>query len=280
MTFETVRTLGNNESAYSLSDIDSEPFTGLRLKIMSAKEALHIITEEELSIIESLGFEITGNSTQAAKFLNEHFAGFRIGEYLNALDDLLSPLTLVSIRGEFSFHEGPPPMLIIQYYSENNEDDQIGLAFSQAFTRYGNEIIAELDYLRIPVTARKKGVSKMLLNLNLQQYKAMGVSKIKLEAALSNGGLVWAKAFFVATEPEEVKAILTKAENGLPASQFKFVKRVYDNYYNEDPKGKAFPIVKWSQLAGMDQILQGSYWHGELDLNNSDILTKFKNYVA
>ncbi|WP_345213692.1 hypothetical protein [Mucilaginibacter gynuensis] len=127
---------------------------------------------------------------------------------------------------------------------------------------------------------RKKGISKILLNLNLQQYEVMGVSKIKLEAALSNGGLVWAKAFFVATEPEDVKIILVKAENELSAEQFKFVKRVYDNYYNQNPGGKAFPMSKWSQLAGMDQILQGSRWYGELDLSNSDILTKFKNYVA
>ena len=71
--------------------------------------------------------------------------------------------------------------------SDDNEDDQLGLAFSQALTHHGNEIVAELDYLRLPVMERNKGVSKMLLNLNLQQYEAMGVSKIKLEAALSNG---------------------------------------------------------------------------------------------
>jgi len=247
---------------------------------MSAKEVLHIITNEEIERIKALGFETTGSTVPFVEFLNEYFPGFRIGEYLAALENLLGSLTQVRITKELSFHESPPPMLIIQYYSGDCEDDQTGLAFSQAFTRHGNEIVAELDYLRIPESARKKGLSKKVLNLNLQQYEAMGVAKIKLEAALSNGGLVWAKAFFSATEPEEVKTILIKAENKLTAEQFKFVERVYDNYYNQNPDGKAFPMNKWSQLAGMDQILQGSRWHGELDLNNSDILTKFKNYVA
>jgi len=35
-----------------------------------------------------------------------------------------------------------------------------------------------------------------------------------------------------------------------------------------------------SELGGMDAVLTGSRWHGEIDLNNPFILTKFRNYVA
>lgn len=240
----------------------------------------HIVTPEEIADVETLGYEITNSAETCLKFLNGYFPGIHIGDYVKGLESLLSALTGAPITRELSWHESPPPMLFIQYHSEDSENELTGLAFSQALTRYDNEIIAELDYLRIPAAARRNGVSKRVLKLSVQQYEQIGVAKIKLEAALSNGGLVWAKAFFTASEPEEVKAILIKAEKELPPEQFKFVKRVYDNYYDQNPGGKSFPMVKWSQLSGMDQILTGSIWRGELDLNNSDILTKFKNYVA
>ncbi|GAA4337796.1 hypothetical protein GCM10023149_47440 [Mucilaginibacter gynuensis] len=97
---------------------------------MSTKEVPHIITNEEIERINALGFEITGSTAPLVDFLNEYFAGFHIGEYLAALENLLGSLTQVTTTKELSFHESPPPMLIIQYYSDDNEDDQLGLAFS------------------------------------------------------------------------------------------------------------------------------------------------------
>lgn len=192
----------------------------------------------------------------------------------------MGPLANASLSKEISFHEKPPPMIIFQYFSDDHADDLTGLAFSQAFIRKGGDIISELDYLRLPLDARKKGIAKKLLNLNLQQWEQMGVAKVKLEAALSNGGLVWAKAFFSATDRKDVKAILDKAGRELPPDQFDRVKRVFDNYYSRFPDGKSFPMVKWSDLPGMDQVLRETYWKAELDLTNSDIISKFKNYVA
>jgi len=107
----------------------------------------------------------------------------------------------------------------------------------------------------------------------------MGVDKIKVEAALDDGGYVWAKTLFAASVPEEVTAILTKASSEMHPAQFKFVKRIYDNYYGKHPDGRAFPMNKWAELPGMEQILRGSYWHGEIDLNNNELLAKFIDYV-
>lgn len=240
----------------------------------------HIVTIQEIADVEALGFQVTKGNIPFTDFLNEHFTGFRIGEYLKDVDDLLSPLGVTSLLKEISFHENPPPMVLVQYCSDDKIDDQTSLAFSQAFVRTESEIIADVDYLHLPINGRKKGIAKKLLNLNLQQWVQMGVTKVRLEAALSNGGLVWAKAFFSATDIQDVKTILEKARKGLQPDQFKSVERVFENYYKRFPKGKSFPMVKWSDLPGMDEILKGSYWKGELDLSNSDIFINFKNYVA
>lgn len=240
----------------------------------------HIITVEDITEIEAIGFNITFDKTPLKDFLLNYFPGIDLKEYLKGINELLSPLTHASIEKELAYFEEPPPMLIIQFYSQDEGDEQKGLALSRTFIRRDDELIVEHDFFRLPVIARQKGIGKKMLNLSLQQYLHLGVDKIVLEAALDDGGYVWAKAFFTATDPAEVKAILDEAEKSLTAGQFKFVKRVYDNYYSHSPNGKAFPMVKWSRLGGMETILRKSRWHGEIDLNNSELLAKFKYYVA
>jgi hypothetical protein len=240
----------------------------------------HIVTDEEIAAVETLGFSITCGKTPLKDVVQAHFPGLQLGEFLKSIDELLGPLTNVKVYKELAYFEQEPPMLLIQYFSEDEDDDQTGLSLSRAFIRYKDELIVEHDFFRIPEAFRQRGIGKRLLDLGLQQYLRLGVDKIKVKAALQDGGYVWARAFFTATEPAEVKAILDKAEKRMTPAQFKFVKRVYDNYYDKYPDGKAFPMVKWSDLAGMDVILKESPWHGEIDLNNSDLLAKFKHYVA
>jgi len=204
----------------------------------------HLVSKSEITEIESKGFEITRGNISFHDFINEHFSGFNLGDYIKAIDNLLGPLTQTRIEKQLAFFEAPPPMLLMQYFSDDSSDDKNGLALSQALVKHDDQLVAELDFLRIPAAARRQGVAKQLLNINLQQYLLLGVDKIKLEAALENGGLVWAKAFFTATEQAEVKSILDKAGQLLSPVQFKYVKRVYDNYYEQYPGGRAFPMVK------------------------------------
>ena len=245
------------------------------------KSKKQIVTREEIAAVEKSGFHITAGKVPCHKFINDHFAGLHLKTYLQEIDDLIVPLSEANLEKEFSyFDQYPPPMIIIQYCSNDHANDKTGLALSLTFIRQNDQIIADIDFLRLPLSARGKGIAKQFLKLSMEQYEYLGVNKIRLEAALENGGLFWAKAFFVATEQNEVKAILDRAEHALPKTQFGFVKRIYDNYYFSHPNGKAFPMSKWSQIPGMDKVLTGSYWHGELDLNNSDLLAKFKEYVA
>jgi hypothetical protein len=60
---------------------------------------------------------------------------------------------------------------------------------------------------------------------------------------------------------------------------FKKVKEIYDNYYKNEPHGKAFPINKWSHIPEMEKVLRKSHWHGEIDLNNQELLTYYLNVI-
>jgi hypothetical protein len=201
-------------------------------------------------------------------------------EYLEDIDSLLGPLALPPITKDLYYFELEPQMVIVQYSSANCNDVRQGLALSRTFIKKQDELIVEHDFFRIPLANRNLGIGKSLLRFSLEYYINMDVDKIKVEAALDDGGYVWARALFAATEPAEVTAILTKASGELPPSRFKFVKRIYNNYYDKHPGGRAFPMNKWAELPGMEQILRGCHWHGEIDLNNNELLANFINYVG
>jgi len=170
--------------------------------------------------------------------------------------------------------------LIFQYYSEDYNDKQNGLMLSRTLIRDKNEITAIHDFFRIPGTSRNQGHGKTMLKIGLQQYLNVGVDLIKVHAALEDGGYVWAKAHFTGAKKSEMGLILASAKLMLKTEEFKKVKEVFDNYYNQEPNGKAFPINKWANMPEMETILRNSNWHGEINLNNQELLDNFRNYVT
>jgi hypothetical protein len=189
-------------------------------------------------------------------------------------------MTSKKLTKVISFDEKDPQELIIQYFSEDHDDPQNGLVFSRTFIKDNNEKTVMHDFFRIPKTARNQGHGKTMLKIGLQQYLNIGVDLIKVHAALEDGGFVWAKAHFTAVNKPEMSLILANAKLSLKAEEFKKVKEVFDNYYNQEPDGKAFPINKWSSMPEMVSILRNSDWHGEINLNNQELLTNFNDYVT
>lgn len=135
------------------------------------------------------------------------------------------------------------------------------------------------DYFRLPELYRNMGIAKKVFQISLQQYVNMDVRKILVHAALNDGGYVWARNYFAAINPDEIKHILDEAENKLSTVQFRAIARIYTNYYQKNPGGMAFPIVKWAELPFMKDILRGSSWHGMIDLQDQEQFTNFIMYV-
>jgi len=242
----------------------------------------HTVTEEELKSCKALGFVVysPGAKLSLVDFLKANFPGLELSKFLTEIDDLFKPMSGKRLTKIIGYNESDPFELVLQYYSEDHDDEIHGLAFSRTFIRDAGGKTAVHDFFRIPKNFRNLGHGKIMLNYGLQQYLNIGVDIIKVHAALADGGFVWARAHFVAVRKREVSLILASAKLGLPREEFKKVKEVYDNYYNADPNGIAFPINKWSLIPGMKGILQNSDWHGEIDLNNQELLFKFTNYVT
>lgn len=240
----------------------------------------HTVTDQEIKAIETLGYSINSPKNLLKDFLKTHFPGLMLQVFLTSIDLVLTPLTEQELERQLSYEDGDPPTLTILMQSENWTDDNEGLAILRTFSQENGELIVKHNFFRLPALHRNKGIGKRILSLSLQQYECMNVNKILVDAALEDGGFVWAKAGFTAINKTEVDVILNASRLSLNDRQFSFVKRIYDRYYTSQPNGKSFPMEKWSKLDGMDVILRGSQWSGEIDLHNTEVLANFKYYVA
>jgi hypothetical protein len=56
----------------------------------------------------------------------------------------------------------------------------------------------------------------------------------------------------------------------------------FNEYYEKEPNGAAFPIQNWVPIPGMEDVLKkvDSHWHGRIDLTNSKDLDNFRKYVG
>jgi GNAT superfamily N-acetyltransferase len=239
----------------------------------------HVVTPNEIEAVKKLGYTFNSGTILPENFINKHFANLDLLQWLEEIEKLFKPLKRKKLIKMIECAETRPLSLTIQYVSDDFEDDQTGLALSRILSFEGDDLVVTHDFFRLPTRARGKGIAKKLLSASIQQYVNMGVQRIRVHAALVDGGYVWALNFFEATEKEEVSAILENARHLLKPAQFKIAERIYTNYYSKYPEGRAFPMVKWAALDFMVGILRGSHWQGVIDLNNMEQFSNFIDHV-
>jgi len=229
------------------------------------------------------GYRLRPTLAEAVRITNKHFKGFNIAVLVRDLENLLKSYAKEPVEKEIYVSE-PPPTLRIEYKSENCFNEKEGLYVSRTITHENDELVAYHEMLMLPESSRKQGLGKKIIAAFLEQYENMEVKRINLYAALSDGGAAWAKFGFKATKRSEMERILLIAEQSLgeKSKKLKVVRDTFNNYYEKEPDGKAFPIQNWVAIPGMETILKkaDSHWHGCMDLTNSKDLLNFKHYVG
>jgi len=205
---------------------------------------IHTVTDSEIKNIEALGFSFEGSSTPPAQFINTNFPNFDLLTVLSTINTSLAPTTELKISKKIFLEEGDSVKLEIEYYSENCNDRNTGLALMRTFKWEGKDILVKHQYFRLPKPFRQQGISRNILKALLQQYVNLGVKKILIHASLEDGGFVWAKLYFMATDVDDVNVILAAAKAQLPPNQFAIAERIYNNYYSKHPDGQSFPMNK------------------------------------
>jgi hypothetical protein len=132
----------------------------------------------------------------------------------------------------------------------------------------------------LPESMQKQGLSRKLIRPYYEQYKAAKVDYIDVHAALNGGGYAWAKYGFDAIDPTEVLAILTRArERNIDKESLDILAEDAAAFYAMHPLGTPFRISEWSRTPFAKELLLGTYWHGVLNLHDSEQVTTFEEYL-
>jgi len=254
------------------------------VSLRNTETNINIIDESEISAVIDAGFIIvnkTQPSIDTANFINEHFRGLELQTLLSELKTTLKVAETKKMTRDIIIANDPPQLVIeIEYVDEVNLQNQLNLKRVFSFDEQGN-LYVEHEYLSLPPYLRQKRIGKGILSAFMKQYEKIGVKKIKILAALEDGGYVWAKVGFKALERSEVSDILAKSFLQLDSNRFSQVKKIYDlHYLNPETKDKPFAMQDWADLKFMEGILKNTTWHGEIDLTDQKEFDNFKEYVS
>ncbi len=240
-------------------------------------------TTTDRDAIEALGYIINNSNRDKADFVNflqSAYPNFNMLQLLQVVERIMIRATTLPIVKVITFDSLSSEVNISihnHYPSETN-----AVIFQRRFQKTETEIVVHHDYFVLPETHRRLGLSKPVFQESLQQYINIGASKIHFHAGLSGGGYTWARHGFTVTNRDEVDEILRDARKKLFPAQVLSIEKIYNHYYNNpdpDYHHMAFPVFLWANIPFMKDVLRGSNWHGQLDLQNPEKITNFTNYV-
>lgn len=202
---------------------------------------------------------------------------------LFGIESLLDAHTDKPSKKQIVIRATPASYLQILYLSNNYTDEDTGLTMSRYFEYENGRLIVYHHYLVLPKNVRGQGLGTKIMGLWFDQYISMGVQEIRVHAGLKDGGAVWAKVGFKASEKHEMEAILQSARTILAGTaELQDAEMIFNNYYQKNPDGDAFPIEDWANIDEMLTVLKldSNNWHGRIDLTNQEELLNFKEYVG
>jgi hypothetical protein len=144
-----------------------------------------------------------------------------------------------------------------------------GVELRRDFYHDGDGWTVEHVAFELPIDYRGTGNARLMMRASVEEYDRLGVSRIETEAGGQDGGYVWARAGFVASNELTVRQYLMRGAVGLDAADFEAVSRVLTG---------AGPGAMMSDLAALSvpsnthlgrDFLRGTQWHGHIDLTDS-----------
>ena len=242
-----------------------------------------MVSEQDINDAKKLGYLVDVPSDLAAKQINDHFPGLELMTLLAGIETLLDAHTEKPANKRIVIEAAPAPYFQILYLSNNYADEDTGLTMSRYFEYENSRLIVYHHYLVLPKSTRGQGLGTKVMGLWFDQYVNMGVKEIRVHAGLKDGGAVWAKVGFKAPDKIEMENILQSARTILAGTEeLQDVQAIFNNYYEKEPDGKAFPIEDWANIDGMLPVLklETNNWHGRIDLTIQEELVNFKEYVG
>lgn len=246
---------------------------------MKLTPQLYTLSTEDRERVETWGYVIKGlpADQKLEDLLPSLLPNFNLPCLLEAVEKHFRPTTSYPIKRHIIYRE-PSQSLQVLFHNLTDEIDEM-VVFDRTFYKQKGELFVDHNYCVVPKNYQGIGLIKPVFQVSLQQYVNMGVRKIIVRATLGSGGYAWARYGFVAVKRNEVQKILTDAHKRLSINDFKLAEGIFMKYYFNNPTSTDFPMILWTRIPGMKDILCGSEWCGELDLHNTEQIRNFSRYV-
>lgn len=184
----------------------------------------------------------------------------------------------------FTNGSGDQPILHIAYEAQTIYGS---IDIERSFYFRTPDLIAEHDILGIPELLQGNDFSRFINGILYRFYKQNNFKVIITEAGLDVGGYVWARTGFAATRRADLDKIVADAylnvglSPKITLSTVEYIEEDVEYHYSVF-KDAPFPIYEWlahPDKAGIEEILKGSKWHGELYFADSVQTAIFERYV-
>lgn len=153
-----------------------------------------------------------------------------------------------------------------------------GVEIKREFYMRGDGLEAWHSFFRLDERLQGKGISKTVTRTFYEEYKRMGVVRIKLHADIDVGGYCWAKYGFASLDKETAIGAIQKG--CLTDGQYSEVISLIDGFYRDKPETTPFPMSKIAGLPyGKDALMNGD-WYGVLDMSDVRQTKEFERYLG
>ncbi|TDO24213.1 hypothetical protein [Pedobacter duraquae] len=234
---------------------------------------------QDFYVLCVLGYVINLDHKQSAAYVNLHFPNLDLLKWMEILEKLILKEATPPVYKEITFSKYGALKIDVIIADHLYADDELGLALHRQLRKEGHKMIVEHKLFRVPSIARGNNLARKTFIPSIQQYINIDVDLLLVTTGLTDGGLVWARYHFEATEKRQMEVILAKGKRMLDGTKFAAIKKIFDTYYVLHPDGERFPIVRWANIPFMKDILLGTSWEGVIDFKNKDQLLNFIKYV-
>lgn len=153
---------------------------------------------------------------------------------------------------------------------------------TRTFFDQADGLMVHHDYFVLGKEFQGKGISKEVFRVFYEQYKAMGVRYITVQANIDIGGYTWMRYGFSATSKDAALSAWDFVEE---TPLVKKCKAFIEDWYRKNnlPDSHPFPMRLFQEGSWKGrgkEILLGTNWDGVIDLSDASIRKIFESYLG
>lgn len=241
---------------------------GLKPNIKALMDIEPIKTQDLKGLLESLGYSVSGTEAE----INSIMLGFDFQKFDSEFNKLaekhLLPENIRVTKKGIQYHNNQVTMYFADASNMNN------FYLVRKFYIENDVKIVKHDYLKLRDDVQGNGFTRELFKSLYEQYKNIGIQKIKVQANINVGGYAWARYGFAHQNRSDALNIFFRAKSLLTENEFSDFLTVFKKYENDTKLMWELASRKFGK-----KVFLGSNWYGYIDFRKPEMVKLFEDYL-